>query len=349
MSMRDRLVLCGGVFAGALGVLGGVCEAQTTGPASAPATDPASGRPSQLFRPQPQAKPVVPVLFDANKPLAPMLESAGRTAQRDGKRVLVMLGVDEAGFTGALRDLVATPDIQRLLSMEYVTVWAHSGAGEVGSGNRAWSEGASMGVPVKPDDAHATLIVLDAEGKKLGSASMSKMVDETRPRSYSTLMLQDFLLPLVAPPPNAMEMLTAARAKAKADGRGVLVSFIEYGNPWALRWRDMLRQEVAARELAQVCEVVTINLIRDKEASAALEQAGAAGAQSLPWFAMLDADGRVLESSQPVGGRNIGMPSTDAEIARMIEILSSGPKKPDSAWRERLRVLLVAERERSAR
>ncbi|MBY0313036.1 MAG: hypothetical protein K2W85_13275 [Phycisphaerales bacterium] len=309
-----------------------------------------TGKPSQLFRPQPQApKIVLPTMFDPAKPIEPMIDAARARARVDGQRVLVALGTDGASFNQSLRDLVATPDMQRLLSMEFVPVWAFAGDGEIGSANRTWAERAEISGATKPDAPHAMLVVLDLDGKKIATSSMSAMVDETRPRSYSTIMVQDFMLKHVAPAPNAKEQLDGALARARSASKGVLISFVDPSNPWSIRWRDLLRQELFAKDLSEVCEVVTVNLVRDKDASTVLERVAGNDVQSVPWFAMLDGQGKIIESSQPSGLKNIGMPTTDQEIARAIEILSSGPKKPDSAWSGRIRGYLVAERERSGR
>lgn len=351
--MRERTGWRGHVRANLACVLvlasGGWVSAQPSGTPNQPTKQPGDvpGRPSQLIRPQPQApKVVIPTLFDPTKAVEPMVEGARLRGRVDGQRVLVVLGTDGAAFTPSLRDLISTVDVQRLLSTEFVPVWTFAGEGEIGSANRAWAARPEIGSETLPGASHPMLVVLDLEGKKLASASMSTMVDELRPRSYSPIMVQDFLLKHLATPPNAKEMLDRALAKARGAGKGVLLSFVDPSNPWSTRWRDLLRQELVAKDVGEVCEVVTVNLVRDKDASTVLEQVAGNDVQSVPWFAMLDAQGKVIESSQPAGAKNIGMPSTDQEIGRAIEILSSGPKKPDSAWGQRVRGYFVAERER---
>lgn len=355
MTMRARFIQRDVLLAGCLVLAscGATALAQQPAaqPASAQPTAPATGKPSQLFRPQPQQKIELPTLFDPAKPIEPTLQSAHRRAAVDGQRVLVVLGTDGAGFTMALRDLVATPDIARLLATEFAIAWAYAGEDQTGPANRAWAERAEIAAGTTPTAAHAMLVILDLDGKKVASMSMQQMIDETRPRAYSTIMLQDFLLRHAAPPPSAKDKLDAALASAKSAGKGVLLSFVDTGNPWSMRWRDMLRQEEMAKDLAEVCEVVTVNLIRDKEAATVLDAVAGQNVQSVPWYAMLDAQGKVLAASQPPGGKgqNIGMPTSDKEIAQVLELFASGPKKPDAAWTDRVRGVLVRDRELRAK
>jgi hypothetical protein len=63
----------------------------------------------------------------------------------------------------------------------------------------------------------------------------------------------------------------------------------------------------------------------------------------IPWFAFLDADGKVIATSETATG-NIGFPQADNEIAHFLSMVEKGALLVSKDERDRLRASLVATR-----
>lgn len=84
----------------------------------------------------------------------------------------------------------------------------------------------------------------------------------------------------------------------------------------------MARKEVAAL-LAKDFVDVKIDEDRMKGADAIKQRFPKSANAGIPWFAFLDADGRVLADSAQPDGQNTGYPASDAEVAYFASMLDA--------------------------
>jgi hypothetical protein len=174
------------------------------------------------------------------------------------------------------------------------------------------------------------------------------MLDDVRKGQYSMLKIEDFLIPLKAPTPEAKALMDAAIARAKPASKGVLLVFGEFGNAWTNRFRDWLAQPEVERALAASTVVAHVELLRDKGAFELLESQGGKRIETLPWYSMLDSAGKVVATSQTEKTPNIGFPTDDGEIGGFLDLVRRGSPSLSEADAKTLRDSLVARRERKA-
>ncbi len=308
-----------------------------------PARPPAPAQPSRPAPPPPVVSPIDPKLD-----VAAAIEAAKKQAAAKGGRVLIVWAADPDGRdTQTLVETMRAEDIRKLMGLEFAVVWAEIGKSEHAAKNVALAN--TLDAQLKAGDQHATLTVLDVAGKPLGSKSAALMVDEMRPGAYSVLKIQDYLIPLRAPAPQARATMDAAVAKAKAENKGVLLVFGEYGNTWAERFRGWLAQPEVERALSSSTVVAHVELLRDKGAFELMESLGGVRVQSLPWFAVLGSNGKVTGLSQTEKTPNIGFPTDDGEVAAFLDLLRSGNPGLTEADAKAIRESLVAYRQRKVK
>ena len=137
----------------------------------------------------------------------------------------------------------------------------------------------------------------------------------------------------------ASDQLEAAKVKAKAEGKGIIVVF---GASWC-KWCLKLRETTSSGELKDVFErnfVIVPVTVLERGPTANLETPGGdelrtflgGGKSGIPFYAVLNAEGKMVvnslwaaePSSQP---RNIGYPGAPAEIDYFIAFLRKGNPK----------------------
>lgn len=340
-----RFVVAAGALLGfCLGSAGLGQPPSQSGRPGAPANP--AGRPTPPARPAPPPPVVSPL--DPELDVVAAIESAKKEARAKGGRVLVIWAADpEAQSTRSFVEAVRTPDMMKLFGLEFAVVWAEIGTSDRGAKNVELAN--SLDAQLKAGDVHPTLTVLDGSGKPLGSRSAALMGDDIRRGVYSVLKIQDYLIPLRAPAPDARATMNGAVARARAGGKGVLLVFGEYGNRWAELFRGWLAQPEVARALAPSMEVANVELKRDTGAFDLMESLGGVRVQSLPWFAVLGGDGKVVGLSQTEKTPNIGFPTDDEEIGAFLGLLRKGHPGLPEGDAKAIRASLEAFRQRKVK
>jgi len=277
-------------------------------------------------------------------------ERAFARAAKENRRVLVILkGPDAAHEAHTLLDVaLATAKVRTKLSYEYDVLSVDAAAYALQEAERR-KGGANDGFVVDPQAALPRLVIVDAAHTLLAetgveawwttAASGARRLDETKLLAHLTQHQAPYL--------DAAKVRDAAFARAKQEGKLV---FLHFGAPWCgwcHKLEGWMEREKVAPLLAR--EFVDLKIDTDRMTGGAellkylRTAAGLKEQGGIPWFVFLDADGRVLTTSEGPQG-NTGFPYADEEVAHFVTMLTSSCKKLGAPEIEQLRAELAAVR-----
>lgn len=272
-------------------------EAPAAPPAAAPAA-PAARRP----------------VYDESADGRAQIDAALAAAHRENRRVLVQWGGNWCGWCLRLADLCAGDrDIRRKLQYEYDVVHV-----DIGRFDRHMDLADAYGAGLKASGV-PFLTVLGADGRVLANQETGSLELPGQP-AHDPAKVLAFLEAHQAPYRKAAELRDEALAAAARDGRRV---FLHFGAPWC-GWCHKLEAWLARPEVAAILGPAFVDCKVDVDRTLGGQEllASYAGDQptGIPWFAFLDAGGRVLATSTGPAG-NIGFPAAPEEIAHFLGML----------------------------
>ena len=281
------------------------------------------------------AKEKRPPIYQTDGKGMARVKEALALAQKENRRVLLMVGGNWCGWCHKLHDVFTKePAIRALIGAEYDLVTIDSQA------DRAVIEKWK----IEPK-GYPYLVVLDATGAKLTEQETGSLEIGSR---HDPKKVQAFLERWKAAPLAAGEVFAAALKQAREQQKNV---FLRVGTPWCrwcVRMDRFLAQPSVAKLLAQDYVVVKIDSQRMTGARAVIDEVRRPGeGGGIPWFAFLDSEGRILVTSTRPGTGNVGFPVdrkteiphfvdmlkqtrskiSDADIAKVVEaLIAAGPQ-----------------------
>lgn len=311
-----------------------------------PPPQPTPGRGPGGLPPIPVIPPPKPTAFQTAPDGAEALRAAKARAAERGTRVLVLWGPARYQWQEKLEWVMKTPGVAELVAREYEPIWIDVRDDRRGAAGRELARALDEG-GADPAGDHARLTVLDAAGTLVAAASLEEMADEVRVGTYSPIKVELFLGEHKAPQPGAKDLLEASLAKARSEGKGVLLSISWAMRDWSIRFRDLLSKGPAGEIITRHFVLASVLMERNEGSGAMLEELGPKGLKDLPWFQALGADGRVMATSVPEGGENIGFPTDDKEIAHFVGMLrKAAPTMTDAEAKTVTDTLVAARRPR---
>jgi len=288
------------------------------------------------------SQPAKPDIFDSAADAKAQIAAAIEKAARENQRVLIMFGGNWCGWCRKLHGLFTDDkDIAKTLLYEYQLVMVDVGrfdknvdiTGKYGLDRK-------KGVPF--------LVVLDGDGKTLAGQETGSLEagDHHDPEKVAA-----FLDKWKAQPRDAEKTLADALARARGEGKTVLVHLGAPWCPWCRRLDDFL----ARKDIAEIIKSDVIDLkidvdrmtggktvakrlrktragspprISPGDASQSLDLK-AAEDDSLPWMVLLDDHGKTITTSDGPQG-NIGYPAEPEEISHFIAMLKKAGKRISS-------------------
>ena len=271
--------------------------AQADPPASPPAQAGATSQPAPIY--------------DANADGAQQVAAALVKARRDNQRVLVMFGGNWCSWCHKLHDLLTNNrGIARLVQYEYQLVLV-----DVGRMDKNQDLVKSYGIDLKKSGV-PFLTVLDADGKVLVNQETGSL---EQGQQHDPAKVVAFLRQWKTPPLDAEALFSAARAKAITERKQI---FLHLGAPWCI-WCHRLEDFLAEPEIARILEpeyiVLKIDVDRMRGGKGIGTRLRDQLSRGLPWFAVVDAGGNVLASSEAEGG-NIGFPMLPDEVTHFMDM-----------------------------
>lgn len=263
-------------------------------------------------------------IYDESADADARIAEALARARREGKRVLVTYGANWCGWCHKLHELLKSDrDLARTLLYEYEQVLV-----DVGRFDRNMNVAGRYGADLKAAGI-PYLTVLDADGKPLANQETGSLEEGDH---HDPAKVRAFLEKWVAAPRDAQQVYDGALASAAREDKRV---FLHFGAPWC-GWCHRLDDFFARSDVAAIMNKDFIDLKIDvermkggKELDARI-RGSASGSGGIPWFALLDAEGKVLATSDapgPSGPRNVGFPVEPHEIDHFIDVLKKTARR----------------------
>ncbi|MDH4240759.1 MAG: thioredoxin family protein [Phycisphaerae bacterium] len=245
-------------------------------------------------------------IYDPNADAAAQISDAIAKAEKDNKHILIVYGGNWCGWCYKLHDCFnRNANIKKLLRYEYELVMVDIRTNE-DLPKRFNTE--PVGYPY--------LTVLDKEGKVLVNQRTDPLEEG---EAHDPTKVYAFLNEWKSKPLNAEQVYEQALALAQKENKRV---FLHFGAPWC-GWCHRLEDFLAGPDIAKIMsqDYILVKIDLDRMAGAeAIDKRIRKEGGGIPWFAILDAQGKVLITSEGPEG-NIGYPVKPAEIAHFIHMI----------------------------
>ena len=267
--------------------------------------------PTNAEPPQKPDTPSRPPIYNPNADAKTDIAAALSKAKRDNQRVLIMFGANWCGWCHKLHDLFKNDrKIARILLYEYQLVLV-----DTARRSKNMDLVARYGIDLKRSGV-PILTVLDADGKVLINQETGPLESGSK---HEPKKVTQFLARWRATPLDAERVFAEARAAASKQGKRL---FVHLGAPWCT-WCHKLEDFLVRKDMAAILDQDYINVKIDVDRmrnGKALARRIRAGEGSIPWFAILDAGGEKLATSEGPDG-NIGFPMKPKEFAHFQKML----------------------------
>jgi hypothetical protein len=263
-----------------------------------------------------QGTPRTERLFEPGADPEADLAAARARAGAEDRRVLVEWGTDWDRWCRMLHALEGSdPKIKRELLYEYDVVRV-----DVGRYDRNLELAAKLGA--EPARGIPWLTILAADGTVVLNRAGFRLEAPTpwRP-AYDPAKVLDLLVSGRAPRVPAIALLSEALSLAQADGKRVLLHFGSPGSREGRLFETWIAAPPADALLARDYVLRKIDVERTLGGKDLMNGFRRDGRKTLPWFAVLDDDGRALETSETEDGENVGFPTDPGEIAHLVEMI----------------------------
>jgi thioredoxin-related protein len=281
-------------------------------------------------------------IYDKAADAKVQVAKAVERARHDDKRILLMFGGDWCGWCHKLHDLFKKDaEIARTLSNEYVLVTVDLEAPNAAELLKTCKAALSQ-EKLQKGVGYPFLAVLDAEGKVVTAQRTDPLEEGDH---HDPKKVAEFLTKWQVPARDAKRVLEAALARASSDDKRVLLTF---GAPWC-GWCHRLHDWMARPEIAAILDrdfvIAQVDVDRMNGGKEVQKRYQPATSSGIPWFAILDVQGKALATSDGPNG-NIGYPAKPEEIAHFLAMVRGQARRIDDGQLDRLRRSLEQAAER---
>ncbi len=266
------------------------------------------------------AKPTV--IYDEQADAREQIAEALDHAKKENRRVLIQWGANWCGWCHLLHDTFKKDKaVRRKLLYEYDLVLI-----DVGKFDKNIDYAMTLGADLKANGL-PYLTVLNADGKPIANQETGSLEAKIEGKpGHDPKAVASFLTEHQAPYLDAESILATGLKTAKEQDKHV---FLHFGAPWCgwcHRLEDWMADENVAAILSKHFVDVKIDVDRTLRGNEMKDRMTKGESAGIPWYAFLDAEGKiVVDSTRPEKG-NIGYPYTNEEIATFITVIQKAAR-----------------------
>ncbi len=297
----------------------------------------AQAEPKAPSQPAKPAKPAAAAkrapIYDKQADAKAQVEKAIVRAKKNNQRILLMFGGDWCGWCHKLHELFASNlAIRKTIYNEYVLVMIDLESPNAAELLKTCKEALSP-EELKQGVGYPFLAVLDDGGKVIRAQRTNSLEEGDH---HDPQRVEEFLSRWMVPRQDAKALLTNALSRASSDDKQV---FLTFGAPWC-GWCHRLEDWLAQPEVSSIVErdfvVTRIDIERMTAGNDVMLQFRGDARGGIPWYVILDANGKKLATSdQP--GSNIGYPASPTEIDQFLALLKGQVHHIDARGLDQLR------------
>lgn len=277
--------------------------------------------------PKPQAKPTEKPLYDEKADASKQVADGLLEARQDHKHVLIQWGGNWCPWCYKLHGILESDRTLRgLLRSEFVYLPIDSKHVDLAASYKA------------PVNSVPFLTVLDPDNKVLVNQSTEPLEAGDQ---YDPAKVKAFLEQWKPAPLDAEKLMASALDQAGKDQRSILVHF---GAPWCI-WCKRFERFLGREDIAPLVGKDFIDLKIDIErmtGGEAVYQRIRKEGQGIPWFAILNASGETVATSDAPNG-NIGFPISPDGIDHFMGMVNTASKQLSSEEKGRIKTALQQE------
>ncbi len=246
-----------------------------------------------------------PKYFAPDDAVRGRMEEALSTARGSNRRVLAIYG---GTWCTSCAAFMKTVQADAALLKGYVPVHAHTADA---AALQPFAQ--RIRVDLEPD-AGPLLAILDEDGHELATTAGSRMTDAAKLKAF----LERWEL-------NGTADAVMSQALPALGGKLGWVEFRADWCSWCKRLEKFFAASDATPVLSKYYSVITVDYERNLGAPALTEKLGSSGRVGLPWYAVVDAQGKSLGTADGPKG-NVGFPNNDEERAYFLSLIRSTAK-----------------------
>ncbi|MEE9128866.1 MAG: thioredoxin family protein [Phycisphaerales bacterium] len=263
-------------------------------------------------------KPIYDEQADAREQIAEALKHA----KKENRRVLIQWGANWCGWCHLLHDTFKKDrDVRRELLYEYDLVLI-----DVGRFDKNVELAAEYEADFKKHGL-PYLTVLDADGNAIANQETGSLEAKgDGAKGHDPKAVLDFLTEHQAPNLDAESILASGLRAAKDQNKRV---FLHFGAPWCgwcHRLEDWMADENVAAILSKHFVDVKIDIDRTLRGNEMKDRMTKGESAGIPWYAFLDAEGKIVADSTLPEKGNIGYPYTNVEIATFMKVIQKAAR-----------------------
>jgi thioredoxin-related protein len=272
-------------------------------------------------------------IYDKTADARVQVAKAVERAKHDDKRILLMFGGDWCSWCHKLHALFKTDrEVAQALSNEYVLVTIDLESPNATPLLQACKDALSQEERQR-GVGYPFLAVLDADGKVVTSQRTDVLEEGDH---HDPKKVAGFLNRWKVTPKDAKLVLDEALSRATADDKRVLLTF---GAPWC-GWCHRLHDWLARPKIAAILDrdfiIAQVDIDRMAGGKDVMSRYRPGDGGGIPWFAILDAKGKSLVTSDGPGG-NIGYPAQPKEIDHFLAMVKGQARRIDDRQVDQLR------------
>ena len=266
------------------------------------------------------AKPKV--IYDEQADAREQIAEALERAKKENRRVLIQWGANWCGWCHLLHNTFKKDKaVRRKLQYEYDVVLI-----DVGHFDKNIDYAMTLGADLKANGL-PYLTVLNADGTSIvNQETGSSEAKGDGAKGHDPKAVLDFLTQHQAPYLDAESILATGLKTAKEEDKRV---FLHFGAPWCgwcRRLENWMSDENVAAILSKHFVDVKIDIDRTLRGNEMKDRMTKGESRGIPWYAFLDAEGKiVVDSTLPEKG-NIGYPYTNEEIGTFMKVIQEAAR-----------------------